>query len=46
MLINYKISNEINNYINTFSYALFKPIKEHFTVTKPNKIKQNIEEFF
>ena len=39
MLVNYKISSEINNYINTSIYALLKPIEEHFTATKPNKTK-------
>ena len=46
MLINNKISSGINNYINTSSHALLKPIEEHFTATKTNKKKLNIEGFF
>ena len=40
MLINHKISSGINNYINTSSHTLLKPIEEHFIATKPNKTKQ------
>ena len=38
MLINYKISSRINNYINTSNYILFKLIEQQF---HNNKIQQN-----
>ena len=47
MLINNKISNGMNNYINTSNHALLKPIEEqlHRNKIQQNKNK-NIEGFF